>query len=88
VDQILVIEMNLGAPRAGFARGVFDFRFGGNVNRPGRESQTGGVLFYPQGASPDSFHLVSITRALTDLHPATALTGLGITFSTLSSSVS
>jgi hypothetical protein len=25
VAQILVIEMNLGAPRAGFARGVFDF---------------------------------------------------------------
>jgi hypothetical protein len=23
IDQILVIEMNLGAPRAGFARGVF-----------------------------------------------------------------
>jgi hypothetical protein len=25
VVQILVIKMNLGAPRAGFARGVFDF---------------------------------------------------------------
>jgi hypothetical protein len=29
VAQILIIEMNLGAPRAGFARGVFDFAFGG-----------------------------------------------------------
>jgi hypothetical protein len=32
VAQILIIEMNLGAPRAGFARGVFDFGFGGNLN--------------------------------------------------------
>src|ERR1700730_5980372 len=29
VDQILVMEMNLGAPRADLARGVFDFGFGG-----------------------------------------------------------
>jgi hypothetical protein len=25
--------MNLGAPRAGFARGLFDFGFAGNLNR-------------------------------------------------------
>jgi len=28
VAQTLVIEMNLGAPRADFTRGVFDFGFG------------------------------------------------------------
>ena len=33
VAQILVIEMNLGASRAGFARGVFDFCFAGKLNR-------------------------------------------------------
>ena len=27
MPQKLVIEMNLGAPRAGFARGAFDFGF-------------------------------------------------------------
>ena len=30
---MLVVKMNLGAPRAGFARGVFDFGFSGNLNR-------------------------------------------------------
>jgi hypothetical protein len=30
--QILVIEMNLGAPRVGFG-GVFDFAVAGNLNR-------------------------------------------------------
>jgi hypothetical protein len=30
---MLIIEMNLGALRAGFARGVFDFAFAGNLNR-------------------------------------------------------
>jgi hypothetical protein len=30
---MLVIEVNLGAPRAGFARGVFDFGFAGKLNR-------------------------------------------------------
>lgn len=29
VAQILVIEVNLGAPRAASARGVLDFGFGG-----------------------------------------------------------
>ena len=33
MPQKLVIEMNLGAPRAGFARGVFDFAFAGNLIR-------------------------------------------------------
>jgi hypothetical protein len=33
VAQISVIEMNLGAPRAVSARGVFDFGFAGKLNR-------------------------------------------------------
>jgi hypothetical protein len=31
--RYLVIELNLGAPRAVLARGVFDFAFAGNLNR-------------------------------------------------------
>jgi len=33
VAQILVVEMNLGALCAAFARGVFDFAFAVNLNR-------------------------------------------------------
>jgi hypothetical protein len=39
VAQILVIETNLGAPRAGFAREVFNFAFAGK-SKPSQSSRT------------------------------------------------